>query len=144
MANYEELEALARQLRDEFVATATKDADRWMNDTLAMLSRLSVTAQPTSDEQKQMPQPESVQEKRTLSKMILEAVEILPNTSFTTKDVQVAIRGEYPTDTPARRSNVSSAIKRLAKDQRGFELSKKGAGSRPSKYRKLDIKGENQ
>ena len=137
MNEYEAFRVRAKQFRDDLVAAATKEADAWLSQTLGMLARLP--AGPDGSADNQAPRPVRVGTTSTgrirLSDLILRVVPTL-RSRFSTNDVLGAINGQYAIDTPSRKSNVSTALKKLAQRGDVFVLERKGRGSRPSTYKR--------
>ena len=139
--NYDQLVAQAREMRNEFIAAATREADQWLAATLAMIGRLPcVSQEPDSEGGTPVPFGESRPQSLgngTLSSHVKQAIDEVKTKTFTSVDIRNSVARSYGSMGPTQRANVATLLKRMV--QRGeLDLVAKGEGSRPARYRKVE------
>jgi hypothetical protein len=137
-----DFESQARQMRDQLVAVATEEADRWLAGTLAMLRRLPCSGaergQSASDSGSPAPIEKQGRNGTTLAAATRKAIDLITTDKFNSVQLRHLIEPYYPIDGTTQRANLSNLLRRMvAKGE--IDLIRKGAGSRPSVYRKKAV-----
>jgi hypothetical protein len=137
---YAEFVAQAKRMRDQLVATATEEADKWLASTLAMVRRMrDLSAEDTPLSGASKPDTSHTdqrgRDRPTLSSVARQAIESLGTKEFDSVKLRELIAPNYPMDSVTPRANLANLLKRFV-EKGELELIEQGTGSRPSRYRK--------
>lgn len=134
--------AQARKMRDDFVAAATDEADRWLDATLSMLDRFSQSGpqlSTLSDSQHPNIAPEppngSTETMSAVARRVIASGGIKKR--FNTTDLRHTVELEYgPIQGATQKANLANLLRRMVRAKE-LEMVSKGTGSRPSVYKRI-------
>ncbi|MBN2316317.1 MAG: hypothetical protein JXM79_20480 [Sedimentisphaerales bacterium] len=133
----------AKKMRDDFVAAATAEADRWLEATLSMLTRFSqsgpkLNTLPDNAQSGIASEPQKGNGKRmsVVARRIIGSGEIKKR--FNTVELRHKVEIECgPIDSQTQRANLANLLRRMVKAKE-LEIVSQGKGSRPSVYRIIE------
>ena len=144
MANgYKAFEDQARQMRDQFVAVATAEADKWLEYTLAVIQRMSGSpagkdiplegdSQPLVTVTRESPARNGT----TLADIARQVIDSIDDAEFDSVQLRGMIEPVWgPMGSPTQRANLANLLRRMV-ERGALELVEQGVGSRPSRFRK--------
>ncbi len=145
---YKEFEAQARAMRDQLVAAATAEADKWLDMTLAMMRRLpgeQAEMQAPAGQRQSLAPAIPIQEyrqsdKKTLTSVTRAALASIGDREFDSVELRRMIEPQWkPMDDPTQRANLANLLRRMV-ERDELELVEQGTGARPSRFRRKAVK----
>ncbi len=145
MTGYSEFELQARRMRDELVAVATQEADRWLAATLAMLQRCLTSMPCDAEADRTVGKPpipadgeKHGRNRKSLASVTRAAIASITTETFDSVQLRHLIGQSIPMEGATPRANLSNLLKRMvSRDE--IDLVEQGTGSRPSRYRKKGV-----
>jgi hypothetical protein len=120
-------------IRDEMIADATKEANRWYEAAIAPLNKMSLLSDSIRKHAKES--QISIDPDGSLINQVRSAIARFEGKAFSTKEISDIIEPFYPLNNPTRKATFSNTLRKLWKDYKEIDREKAGRGSSPSIYR---------
>lgn len=135
--------AQAKRMRNDFIASATAEADAWLEATLSMLGRFSQSGPQLSTLSDNQPSSiVSVPLQVNGRAMSVIAREIIASgkikSRFNTQELRHKVELKFgPIESATQKANLANLLRRMVKAN-DLEIVKSGKGSRPSIYKIIE------